>query len=188
MCVQRLGLSRKRVRKCDSFNSAGGIHPGSRDRAYSSAQAILWIHICAMCASKEFPPKFTLPVIHFNLEFLDFDLIKLLVIYDCRNTPDILFQMFQCITNGSPVSSQWISNALLWLSWANRSVPGVFHRLHTMEIFSNEPFPMNIILNYLLVVSIFLGQPIDEGVLKVQDRSYVTSFFFHSQTCSHAAS
>jgi hypothetical protein len=159
------------------FDSTGRVHPGARDRAYSSAQAILWIHICAKCASKEFPPKFTLPIIHFNTEFLDHDLRNLLWIYCYQDAPSILYRMFSCITDGLPVFSQWISNALLHLSWANQSVPGVFCYLHTTQIFSKEPLQMNIILNYLLVVSIFLGLPIDEGVLKVQDKSYVISFF-----------
>jgi hypothetical protein len=173
------------LKRC--FNSTGRICPGSRDRAYSSVQAILWIHICAKCVSEEFAAKFTLPVIHFNSGSLDPRIVNLLKICKERDTPSILSFMLSYITPGQPVFSQWISNALLHLSWANRSVPGVFHHLHTTHIFSKEPFQMNVILNYLLVVSISLGQPIDEGVLKVQDRSYVT-FFFHSQTCSHAAS
>jgi hypothetical protein len=157
------------------FDSTGKLHPGARDRAYSSAQAILWIHICAKCASKEFPPKFTLPVIHFNTEFLDHDLKSLLRIYGWQDTRSILFWMSSCIDNGALVSSQWTSNALLHLSWANQSVPGVFSPVHRV-VFSQKTLPTNTILNYLLVASIFLGQPIDEGVLKVQDRSYVTFF------------
>jgi hypothetical protein len=158
------------------FDSTGRIHPGSRDRAYSSAQAILWIHICAKCVSEEFAAKFMLPVLHFNTDTLDSNLGSLLYIYNKWDTPSILSLMLHYIGVGKPVFSQWISNALLHLSWANRSVPGVFHQLHTTKILNNGPFPMNIILDYLLVVSIFLGQPIDEGVLKVQDRSYVTFF------------
>jgi hypothetical protein len=169
------------------FDSTGRVHPGSRDRAYSSAQAILWIWICAVCVSEEFALRFPLPVIHYDILSLDCDLGVILYIWHRNDTPHILSHMFAFIEYRPPMSTQWVSNALLWLSWANQSVPGVFSKLHEMLFFNRKTFPMNTILNYLLVASIFLGQPIDEGVLKVQDRSYVTSFF-HSQTCSHAAS
>jgi hypothetical protein len=158
------------------FGSTGKIHPGARDRAYSSAQAILWIYICAKCASKEFPPKYTLPIIHFSTEFLDCDLTNLLQIYHHQDTSYILSWMFCYIDKGPPISSQWISNALLHLSWANQSVPGVFSQLLGCWLRNQQTPPMNTMLNYLLLAPILLGQPIDEGVLKVQDRSYVTFF------------
>jgi hypothetical protein len=170
------------------FNPAGEIHPGSRDRAYTSAQAILWIHICAMCASEESASKFPLPAINYTFSYYDSDLKHLLKIYyGHTGTISILYNMFHVINDGPPVLSQWISNALLHLSWANQSVPGALDLLQRC-IFRQDTLPTNTMLNYLLMASIFLGQPIDEGMLKVQDRSYVTSFFFHSQTCSHAAS
>jgi hypothetical protein len=158
------------------FDSTGTIHPGARDRAYSSAQAILWIWICAVCVSEEFALRFPLPVIHCNIMSLDNDLIGLLWVYHTQDTPSILSSMLSCTRVGQPVFSQWISNALLHLSWVNQSVPGALDLLQRC-IFRQDTLPTNTMLNYLLMASIFLGQPIDEGMLKVQDRSYVTSFF-----------
>ena len=37
------------------FGSDGEVYFGSRDRAYYSGQAILWIHTLAMCKSRTFP-------------------------------------------------------------------------------------------------------------------------------------
>jgi len=62
------------------FDSNGRIYAGSRDRAYHSAQAVLWIHICAMCISEEFGERFPLQTIVHDATSLDLDLNYLLEI------------------------------------------------------------------------------------------------------------
>jgi len=42
------------------FDSTGKLYPGSRDRAYHSGQAMVWIHTLAMCKSEEFAIRFPL--------------------------------------------------------------------------------------------------------------------------------
>jgi len=76
------------------FDSNGRIYPGSRDRAYHSAQAVLWIHICAMCVSEEFAERFPLPTIAHHPASLDPNLKYLLKIYASQDTPDMIYQMY----------------------------------------------------------------------------------------------
>jgi len=44
------------------FDSTRTLYPGSRDRAYCSGRAIIWIRTLAMCKSEEFAREFPLPV------------------------------------------------------------------------------------------------------------------------------
>jgi len=167
------------------FDSTGKMYPGSRDRAYSSAQAILWIHTCAQCVSEDFALRFPLPTIHYNttsLDELDEDLRDLLEL--CK-TFDILEHMF-CSHNPrfTPTYLQWSSNVLLHLSWA---------RPHAIEVCYSGSFeiwrqlstiPVNTLVNYFLASCIFLGWEVDREVLQVQDKSYAIPFSL-STNCSH---
>ena len=160
------------------FNSVGRIYPGLRDRAYSSAQAALWIHICAVCVSEEFASKFPLPTIHCDIASLDNDLKDLLGIYTGRDTPRILSWMHgtTSLMQFTPAYLQWTSNALLRLSWAKQDAPSIFNRIGTKRGRRNKgPFPVNVLLNRILASCIFLGQPIDSGILMIHDKSYVIS-------------
>jgi len=42
------------------FDFTGKLYPGSRDRAYYTGRAMLWIHALAMCKSEEFSDTFPL--------------------------------------------------------------------------------------------------------------------------------
>jgi hypothetical protein len=161
------------------FDSTGNIYPGLRGRAYSSAQTILWIHICAMCVSEEFALRFPLPVIHCSsITSLDHDLGYLIGTYTGWDTSGVLAWMYANIHIGSPAHSQWTSNAVLHLSWAKQDTPSTFHMIRNYGgVRDWDIVPVGIILDYLLVLSIILGQSVGEKVLKVQDKSYVISFF-----------
>ena len=166
------------------FDSTGKLYPGSRDRAYSSAQATLWIHVCAMRVSKEFALRFPLPAIHCNTTSLDADLEDLLKIY--TNTPDLPNWMYDTLPpKYTPVYTQWTANALLHLSWAKQGVPGAFDGIGVgRELLKWDTIPENIVLNHLLVSCIFLGWPVDKEVLIIQDKSYVISSSLFT-ICSH---
>ena len=62
------------------FDSDGKLYPGSRDRAYYSGQAVLWIHTLAMCKSQEIAPRFPLFDLHYAALVSDQDLTRLLTI------------------------------------------------------------------------------------------------------------
>jgi hypothetical protein len=160
---------------CFDFN--GDLYPALGDRAYYSGQAVLWIHICAMCKSPEFARRFPLPSIYAQSVPYDDDLTHLLKIFSYGYTPLILSWMYQTPPECTPTYMWWVSNALLHLSWAKQSIPATFNQIS--EGYSNgEPgtIPLNVMLNRLLASCIFFGWPVDEEVLGIQDKSYVISY------------
>ena len=68
--------------------------------------------------------------------------------------------------------SQWISDVLLHLFWANRTTLNLNSIRPYVYMGAESPVPLDAMLNRLLVCSIFLGSSIEEEVLKVQDKSY----------------
>jgi len=172
------------LRACS--DPAGKIYPGSRDRAYYSAQAVLWIQICAMCVSEEFALSFPLPTIHFDTTSLDPDLEDLLEIYSGRDTPRIIYWMYQIHSSFTSAYLQWTSNALLHLSWAQQSVPDVFELALGYGLGKGwDIIPLNTVLNHLLTSCILLGQHVDKEVLKIKDKRYVVSYLCTSGHPSH---
>ena len=57
----------------ECFYYTGEVIPEWRDRAYQTAQAILWIHTCALCKSTEIAQRFPLPAIRCDVSSLDPD-------------------------------------------------------------------------------------------------------------------
>jgi len=162
----------------ECFDSTGKVYPGLRDRAYYSAQAILWIYICAQSVPEEFALKFTLPVIHQNNYDLDGDFRNLLGLYRGGDISTIVDDMYQHTPPYvTPSHSQWVSNALLYLVWAKRSGP----RIDYTRMLHEATIPMNTLLNHLLVSCILLDKPIDKELLKIQDKWYVTLFLSHTK-------
>ena len=111
------------------FDSNGRIYPGSRDRAYHSAQAILWIHICGMCVSGKFGKRFPLQNIAYNTTCLDPDLEHLLKICTSQDTADLIHWIYAVYSEATPTHLQWCSNPLLYLFWAKHNTPDIFNPL-----------------------------------------------------------
>jgi len=167
------------------FDPAGKIYPGSRDRAYYSAQAVLWIHVCAACVSGEFAHRFPLPTIPHDTTSLDPDLRHLLSIYAGQEISSIILQMYDINPETTPAYLQWTSNVLLHLSWAKRNIPDTFDTLSGLSwIRDQNIIPLNAVLNRLLTSCIFFGWPVEEEVLKIQDKSYVV-FYLCPPSCLH---
>ena len=164
------------------FDSAGRVYPGSRNRAYHSARAALWIRIRALYVSREFVKRFPLPTVACDMTSLDPDLRCLLRLY---RRPDFRHQFLYMYRTDIEVThecSQWTSNALLCLSWAMQSEPstfGILSKLYWNP--ASNSLPLNAVLNRLLVSCIFLGLPAEEGVLRIQDKRYCFPFLclFH---------
>ena len=164
----------------------GKIYRGSRDRVYHFAQAVLWIHICAICVSEDFANRFPLPTISHDTTSLDHDLRHLLRIYRHPDTSvPMIALMFLFGSKATPGHIQWTSNALLHLSWAKQTASD------TSNIFSEfgwarhwATVPLNAVLNRLMASCIFLGQPVKEEVLKIQAKLYVFVYLC-SPRCSN---
>ena len=60
------------------FDSTRTLYPGSKDRAYYSGRAMMWIHTLARCKSEEFASTFPLPDVEYTTPVPDPDLRHLL--------------------------------------------------------------------------------------------------------------
>ena len=158
------------------FDSNGKIYPGTRDRAYHSAQAVLWIHIRALCAPRELVKQFPLPTIAHDTTSLDPDLRCILRICACQDIPEMIYKMYLIDEEATPIYFQWASNALLHLSWAMRSTPDTFDTLF-QQYGTPTPrtIPLNAVLNRILTSCIFFGWPVEEELLRIQDKTYAIS-------------
>ena len=167
------------------FDSAVRLDPGWGDRAYHSAQAVLWIHVRARCISEKLSRRFPLPIIRCDTASLNCDLVDLLGVYRGLDTPDVIAWMYRITPGLTPTHLRWTSNALLHLSWANRSIPGTFNSISCYPVERDwSDIPLNVMLNLLLTWCIVLGWPVEEEVLKIRDKSCVTSCFRPSTSCS----
>ena len=167
------------------FDSTRTLYPGSRDRAYHSGRAMIWIHTLAMCKSEEFANTFPLPNFKYATPVPDPDLDHLFRINDFWFTRYRLLSLYSVIPESSPSHLQRISNILLHCSWANRTEldHGEIRQCVSASSETEDAIPLNVTLNHLLVWCTFLGSPVEEEVLKVQDKSYDFSCFY-SSSCS----
>ena len=165
------------------FDFTGDLRPGSRDRAYYFARAVLWIRIRAMCSPEEVG-EFPLPTIRCGTLLPDRDLREPLEICGLEDTPRILARMYHIPPDVSPEYLQWSSNALLHLSWAERNTPGAFGMLGDREAEGyKDTISSEAIVNRLLASCIFLGRSVEGVVLRIQDKSCGISYF---RTPSHS--
>ena len=168
------------------FDSAGMVNPGPRDRAYYSGRAIVWIHTLAMCKSEEFASTFPLPNTNYVAPSLDFDLRHLLWI-NIALPARYRFMRLLNIPVLTPSHSQWSSNVLLHLSWANRAAVDFDFILRYISVKHEAGIPLNATLNRLLTWCIFLGSPVEEEALKVRDKSYDISHSCSSSCSRHSS-
>ena len=153
------------------FDSARRVYPGSRDRAYHSAQATLWIHVRALVVSGGLSKKFPLPTIDYDGASLDPDFKSLLESCASQDTPDLFLNLYAIDQEVTSVHLQRMSNVLLHLSWAMQGTPDAFNFLHQQFLYqSKRMIPVNAVLNYLLTSCIFFGWPVGQEWLKIQDK------------------
>jgi len=166
------------------FDSTGKVYPGLRDRAYYSAQAVIWIRICAICVSEELVSRFPPPVINCDTRSLDMDLRELRTVYICQSIPRD-FPQHPC----SPTHLQWTSNMLLhqFRAMQNAVVKPESGFGYFVGACQN-PAPLDAILNCLLAYCIFVDWPIYKNMLKIQDKLYVISFFSSASYSCHSVS
>ena len=165
------------------LDSTGTVYPGLSDRAYYSARAIAWVYIRAMSKSEEFARAFPLPHIR-NTISDDSDLHSLLRLYDIIQSPNVLTFTSIFVERSTPMHMQWASQALLHFCKTKQEDPHAFSvfRFRKIPDIPWNTIPLDAALNLCLVWSMFLGSPVEEEALKVQDKTYAIS---HSsiQTC-----
>ena len=162
------------------FDPSGNLYPGSRDRAYYSGRAMVWIHGLARCKSWEFASMFPLPTPKGEVAGLDPDLRHILRVNVTYGTDGWrVAKLFEIDPEYTPSHTQWTSDAMLHYSWAARSKVDYARILH-LDPGGHETkitFPLNVTLNRLLAWCIFLGSPPAEESLMLQSKSYNTSCF-----------
>ena len=162
------------------FDPSGKLYPGSRDRAYYSGRAMVWIHGLAMCKSEDFARTFPLYRAVLERTGLDPDLRHVLCFnndfWDC-GTPAA--GLLETDPERTPAHTQWVSDALLHYSWATQSESqyGTIQDFCFNERETKINIPLNATLNRLLAWCIFLGSPPAEEALTVQNKSYDTPRF-----------
>jgi len=156
------------------FDSTRRLYPGSRDRAYYSGRAILWIHTLAMCKSEDFSRTFPLPNVEYATPVPDPDLEHLLrANRGGLDTGDRIRLLLTINLGQTPSHSQWVSNLLLHCFSANPTE----RYLNSIHMWALDPsankttIPLNTALNRILMWCTFLGSPIEEEALMVQDKS-----------------
>ena len=170
------------------FDPPRKLYPGSRDRAYYSGRAVMWINSLAMCKSWELTNRFPLSSPGRGGQSLDPDLRHLLdVNQDNWIEGWIIGRLLATDPEHTPSHMQWTSDVRLSRAWAMRSLLSYEGLLdwspdaHGTKIVT----PLNATLNHLLSWCILLGSPPAEEVLKVQNKSYDDSYFALLITHSH---
>jgi len=164
------------------FDSTRRLYPGSRDRAYYSGRAMVWIRTLAMCKSEEFGSTFRLPAQEYTTPVPDSDLGHLLYAI-CGDWHPCGYVVWLLRTDPGHTHphSQWISNLLLHHSWANRTKLDYSRLLNffsgTRKNRATIPLPLNTTLNQLLVWCTLLGSPVEEEALRVQLKSWASPVF-----------
>ena len=157
------------VRTC--FDPNGKVYPGSRDRAYYCGRAILWIRTLATCKSGEIARRFPLLVTRCTAPAHDHDLTHLLTVHA---QSDAIIR-FVLLLEGDPghtsSHSQWVSNLLLHYTWANRTLLDFDLIRRLSDSASETTIPLDVMLNHMLTWCIWLGSPVEEEALRVQDKS-----------------
>ena len=165
------------------FDSTGEVYPGSRDSAYYSGRAIMWIQTLAMCKSEGFANTFPSPAItrEYSRRDTSSDLGHILQLNLDRRSAFIRSSTLLGIyPEHTPSHVQWISNLLLHHTWANRTILDFNLLAERTPIIDETTTPLDVILNRLLVWCILLGSPVEEDALKVQDKSCDMSHFYPS--------
>jgi hypothetical protein len=156
------------------FDPTRKPYPGSRDRAYYSGRAIMWIHALAAGGSEDSASRFPLLGSEYAVLGHENDLEHLLWINTGPSCPEMRIARLLDVNPGhTPSHSQWTSNLLLHLSWAKGTTlkPRPLLGYISDQLKTKTTLPLSAVLDRLLVWCIFLGSPVEGEALKIQDKS-----------------
>ena len=163
------------------FGPSGKLYPGSRDRAYYSGQAMMWINSLAMCKSEDLANRFPLSSAKDGGPGLERDLGHLLWVNKDIREESRVVHLLRTDPLPTPSHAQWTSEVLLLRSWA-MPIRFPLHHKRVMHLIP-DPYPnkigipLNATLNRLLAWCTLFGSPPAEEALMVQNKSYDTSCF-----------
>jgi len=169
------------------FDSTRTLYPGSRDRAYYSARAMLWISTLAMFHRRMYEAgiRHHITSSKYTTRAPDPDLEHLLGFIAEDWGYDSIGLLLRINPGCTPLHSQWISNLLLHYSQIVATEIDLDAVSGTHEI---RAAPLDVGLNRLLTWCTFLGSPVEQEVLMIQNKSYGISVFDpQAAHCSPAA-
>ena len=169
------------------FGSDGTLHQGLENRAYYSGRAILWIHTLAVCKSEEFAHAFSFPTRDYGRLPSHHDFGQLLYVFQSTEPYDVIIKLLINYGRTHP-HLQWTSSVLLHLSWVTRNRPCFvlgFRNSVLRDVDAGTP--LDIVFNLLLMCCNLLGSPVEEHVLKLQDKSYGVSDHCSSSYSYHCS-
>ena len=105
------------------FYSTGKLYPGSRGSPYHSGRAMVWIRTLVIRKSGEFASAFPLPIADYAGPTLEPDLYHLLLINTDQSADFHFIRFLRTYQQHTHPHPQWISNALSYISWTNRTPP-----------------------------------------------------------------
>ena len=158
------------------FDSSWDLHPGMRDRAYSSARARLAIYVSALanCPERASEYSFRDYRIPIQSHHQDPDLESILRIFWNLSYNYPPFQDFVRPRNTS-AHTLWMTDVYLRYIWSQRDgLTPHFHGLLTSSKVEYEDwntFPTAAVSNLILVRSMFLGSSVEGKVLHMVDKS-----------------
>ena len=167
------------------FDSTRTLYPGSRDRAYYSARAMLWISTLVMFHHRVFGIHSIIPSGRYTTRAPDPDLEHLLgfIALDRGSYGSHIEWLLRVYPGCTPLHSQWISNLLLHYSQISdiEIDPSRFSGAHEIKT-----TPLNAKLNRLLTWCTLLGSPDESEVLLIQNKSY--GIFYFAPQVPHCSS
>lgn len=151
------------------FDSNGEMYSGSRDRAYYSGRAMVWIHVLATSkgSRRKYPLDSRYPKV---TDLPDHDLNHLASFASSYGYFPIE-DLFPIPGGVTVPHSQWVSNLLLHLSWASGLSPLLPFDDDLQFATDDASLPPSLRLNYILAYCNLLGFRIREEVLKIEDKS-----------------
>jgi len=165
------------------FDSTRTLYPGSRDRAYHSGRALIWINALARYRSEGYGWRYPLPSARYTTPTPDPDLEHLLgTCSEDLNAGRHIEWLLRTDPGHTHPHSQWISNLLLHRARASDPETDHVYILSRLSIGheTKTTIPLDVGLNRILAWCTFLGLPIEEEALKVPDKSYGISSFCSS--------
>ena len=161
------------------FDSTKQLYPGTKDRAYSSARAILRINRSARVQSLERASKYPIPALSSSsYPRVDpdlYDVIRMLESNFHRPTLD-----FPGARAGNNSHLLWMSNLFVEVTRVGPNPTLKSYRSYLSAAITNN---QAIIANILLVWYMFLGGEVEEETFWANDRSYVVVSLSFLSTC-----
>lgn len=156
------------------FDPTKRLYPGSRDRAYFSAQAIFQIHMRAKVRPDEDDLRYPIPVVSSSwIEPTDPNLHHIFRMLECNSAPVRPTFHLPDVLSHTPTHPLRLSNLFVDLTHTGQNPSLESYRFYLLAAASNKKA---VIANILLMWWMFLGGHVEDKMLWSVDKSYAVGF------------